>query len=328
MNELMNTRLRKKLFRLYCISAFTFFLGCGPATPPNAGPPATAPARNPAHLTYTEITDDLEKIVKEISAADQNEITSDIDKLKTALAQSFPLLVPQPFSLHSLQDLLMKATSLIKDKSGLITSWKELLTTIEKKSVINGSFKFPIDTSILRLVLAGDKPKLVTTLHRDFSGFSADELDQINRISLESFWQPASLYPAGARGKRETGAIVTEHDGEVIAILEFKNEHTPPLVIDESKKSHLAYSVAETPGYVASVGRLAAYARFGLGETLFRDFFTYAKTVGLTQSYLHVRANNLSAISLYERLGYKKIGEIVNYYSNPPSNALVMKKIL
>lgn len=41
---------------------------------------------------------------------------------------------------------------------------------------------------------------------------------------------------------------------------------------------------------------------------------------------LEVRESNFKAISLYEKLGYKKVGMRKNFYSNPKENAILMTK--
>ena len=41
---------------------------------------------------------------------------------------------------------------------------------------------------------------------------------------------------------------------------------------------------------------------------------------------LEVRESNFNAISLYEKLGYKKVGTRKNFYSNPAENAILMTK--
>ena len=41
---------------------------------------------------------------------------------------------------------------------------------------------------------------------------------------------------------------------------------------------------------------------------------------------LEVRASNVSAISLYEKLGFAQIGLRKNYYRNPKEDALILRK--
>ena len=41
---------------------------------------------------------------------------------------------------------------------------------------------------------------------------------------------------------------------------------------------------------------------------------------------LEVRASNVPAISLYEKLGFAEVGRRKNYYRNPREDALIMRK--
>jgi len=41
---------------------------------------------------------------------------------------------------------------------------------------------------------------------------------------------------------------------------------------------------------------------------------------------LEVRASNMPAIALYEKLGFTQIGRRKNYYRNPKEDALILRK--
>ena len=56
------------------------------------------------------------------------------------------------------------------------------------------------------------------------------------------------------------------------------------------------------------------YRNKGIGTLLIEKAHEYLKENGVTAVYLEVRKSNLSAINLYEKCGYKKIGERKNYY--------------
>ena len=67
--------------------------------------------------------------------------------------------------------------------------------------------------------------------------------------------------------------------------------------------------------------------RKGLGSKLLA---AAVREVGARQGkrmYLEVRESNQAAISFYERHGFRKNGQRVNYYQNPTENALVMEKL-
>lgn len=94
---------------------------------------------------------------------------------------------------------------------------------------------------------------------------------------------------------------------------------------------------AELAGFVASrliadelhINNIAVRAEFrqqGIGSALLRAVcHAGAATYHARSALLEVRATNLAAQSLYERHGFRTAGRRVNYYSQPPEDALVMQ---
>ena len=68
------------------------------------------------------------------------------------------------------------------------------------------------------------------------------------------------------------------------------------------------------------------YQNKGIGTKLICHLLDELYIKGANNSILEVRESNLSAIRLYERIGYRKINVRKNYYSNG-ENALVMQKL-
>lgn len=68
--------------------------------------------------------------------------------------------------------------------------------------------------------------------------------------------------------------------------------------------------------------------RRGVAETLMRELERQLPLRGAEQITLEVRASNLPAIRLYEKLGYRQIGLRRNYYEKPREDALIMQKKL
>lgn len=69
------------------------------------------------------------------------------------------------------------------------------------------------------------------------------------------------------------------------------------------------------------------YRRLGVAEKLITHAIEYAKIKSKQKMFLEVRENNVPAIALYEKLGFKKISTRKNYYSDG-ENALVYLKEL
>lgn len=292
----------------------------------------TKPSPAASKLNFAEALERLTKLEKSLASWDSAESLTFVNDLKQSFEASFPLEIPVPFALHSFQDLLMKDTRAIKSKGDkqLITAWQALLDAINQKKAFHGIYEFPVDTKVLSLVLSGAEPKLTTELREDFTAFTEAERKERNSISLESFWQPAFLYHSnsGHSAEQDTGAILITDDSTMVGLLEFKNKLATPKAVDLNKESDLVNVVPNTPGYVSSVGRRAAYARFDIGKLLFAKFFDYARANHIAQSYLHVREDNDAAINLYKSLGYKIMATVPRYYqTKPPIGAYVMRKI-
>ena len=69
------------------------------------------------------------------------------------------------------------------------------------------------------------------------------------------------------------------------------------------------------------------YRGNGFAKSLISHAIEFAKTKNKQQMFLEVRESNLSAISLYKKLGFNKISTRKNYYSDG-ENALVYLKEL
>ena len=68
------------------------------------------------------------------------------------------------------------------------------------------------------------------------------------------------------------------------------------------------------------------FRRQGIAELLVNTLVERLKSAGSRCLTLEVRASNLPAISLYEKLGFTEIGRRKNYYRNPREDALILRK--
>lgn len=66
--------------------------------------------------------------------------------------------------------------------------------------------------------------------------------------------------------------------------------------------------------------------RRGIATALISELVTHLKRRGSRVLRLEVREGNASAISLYEGLGFTRLGLRKNYYRNPKENALILGK--
>ena len=68
------------------------------------------------------------------------------------------------------------------------------------------------------------------------------------------------------------------------------------------------------------------YRRRGIAERLVTSLVGELKAVGSHCLTLEVRASNVPAIDLYEKLGFVQVGLRKNYYHNPKEDALILRK--
>ena len=66
--------------------------------------------------------------------------------------------------------------------------------------------------------------------------------------------------------------------------------------------------------------------REGIAEALVDALVSELKNIGSTSLTLEVRASNMPAIRLYEKMGFLEAGRRKNYYRNPREDALILRK--
>lgn len=68
------------------------------------------------------------------------------------------------------------------------------------------------------------------------------------------------------------------------------------------------------------------YRRQGIAESLVNNLVEELCKVGSHSLTLEVRASNISAQRLYEKLGFLQVGKRPKYYRNPREDALILRK--
>ena len=66
--------------------------------------------------------------------------------------------------------------------------------------------------------------------------------------------------------------------------------------------------------------------RRGIAESLIDCLILELKNRGSHSLALEVRASNVPAIGLYEKMGFRQVGRRPNYYRNPREDALILRK--
>jgi ribosomal-protein-alanine acetyltransferase len=79
-------------------------------------------------------------------------------------------------------------------------------------------------------------------------------------------------------------------------------------------------------GHIVTVDVAPAYRRKGIAQKLLHEVEISLRERGIKECRLEVRENNVAALSLYQKLGYRKVGKLEKYYGN--AHGLYLKKIL
>jgi len=86
------------------------------------------------------------------------------------------------------------------------------------------------------------------------------------------------------------------------------------------------YERTELTGHVLTIDIRETHRRKGVGTALLQEMEKQFKEQGVTACRLEVREDNAPALRFYQKLGYKKIAELENYYGKV--NGLYLRKSL
>ncbi len=89
----------------------------------------------------------------------------------------------------------------------------------------------------------------------------------------------------------------------------------------------VAYVVADEI-HIANVGVTPEYQRRGIGYALLLHLLRASREMGYALAHLEVRVSNASAIRLYEKLGFTKVGLRKNYYEIEHEDAVLMSCLI
>ena len=109
---------------------------------------------------------------------------------------------------------------------------------------------------------------------------------------------------------------------------ELKNKLALWLVAEEDGRV-AGYIGSQTCGDESDVMNVAVHPDFrhrGIAQALVNALVEELKAIGSQCLTLEVRASNIPAIALYEKMGFGEVGRRKNYYRNPREDALIMRK--
>jgi [ribosomal protein S18]-alanine N-acetyltransferase len=138
-----------------------------------------------------------------------------------------------------------------------------------------------------------------------------DDLPQVYRIELDSFTLP---WPFNSYVFELTESRVSRC---FVAATKDKTDHKKILGM-------IVIYLIDDEAHVATFAIHPEYRRSGIGWRLMLHSLKETCREGATHAFLEVRAGNQTAINLYEKLGFVKVGERKNYYADNHEDAFLM----
>jgi ribosomal-protein-alanine N-acetyltransferase len=142
-------------------------------------------------------------------------------------------------------------------------------------------------------------PFTVRSIERD----DIKQIAQLEKVCFSEAWSTDTLLEAYTSGTR---FFIANKDNKVLGYAGIN------CVIDE--------------GYITNVAVFPEYRKRGVATAILNAVFDLAKELNLSFVSLEVRVSNSAAISLYEKVGFKKEAVRPNFYSNPKEDAYIMTK--
>ena len=146
---------------------------------------------------------------------------------------------------------------------------------------------------------------------RDFRPEDLDRVIYINRTCLPENYSRAFFLSLHKR--YPDLFIVAEADGQIVGYIMCRIEHG-------------LFGLGKRKGHVISIAVLPPYRRRGIATAMMEEALSrMAERYGAEECFLEVRVSNFPAISLYEKLGFKKTDVIKHYYPDG-EDAYIMTK--
>lgn len=141
---------------------------------------------------------------------------------------------------------------------------------------------------------------------------SVKYLDRLYEIETECFGEEAFAKKQIAQLLTDYNSIslVARENGEIVGFL-------MGMIYPDRKAIN---------GHILTIDVSPSHRRKGIGKMLLQEMESIFSQKSVQACLLEVREDNVAAISLYRKLGYKEVGRLENYYGN--ANGIYLKKIL
>jgi len=97
---------------------------------------------------------------------------------------------------------------------------------------------------------------------------------------------------------------------------------------EERIVGHIIYWQIKEEVQISNIAVHPDFRGLGIGEKVIRSIMAKIKKEGVSYIFLEVRPSNKTAVALYKKLGFQKLGLRKNYYHNPIEDAIIMGRSL
>lgn len=132
-----------------------------------------------------------------------------------------------------------------------------------------------------------------------------NNIKEVLTEEFDNFWSPATLKEE--LNSNNSYFLVAKANNEIIGFAGLK------IILDEADIMNIVIK--------------KNYRHNGIGSSLLDNLISYSKSLNLKSITLEVNENNLSAIRLYDKFNFDKIGIRKQYYDGK-SDAIIMTKKL
>jgi ribosomal-protein-alanine acetyltransferase len=137
-------------------------------------------------------------------------------------------------------------------------------------------------------------------------------LDELYYIEKQCFSQEAF-------SKQEIAYLLTDYDS--LSYIARINDQIAGFII-----GRIDIERNQLFGHIITIEVKTEYRRKMVAQKLLKEIENTIKNKGINECRLEVREDNTTAINLYQKLGYKKIAKLENYY--PTAHGLYLRKNL
>ena len=130
-----------------------------------------------------------------------------------------------------------------------------------------------------------------------------EDIAEIERLSFSEPWSEASLELLLRDGNFGVAAFLDGRAAAYVGVISIPPE-----------------------GEITNVATHPDYRRRGLADAVISELCKEAEKRGIGTLYLEVRRSNDAARALYEKQGFRVIGERKGFYSNPREDAILMSR--